>query len=144
MPTLRCLARSVVTVSAIALLSLANGCSKPAATAKADDAPVAEAHASTTSKLGDLSSFHSIFAEVAATLDKGDLPAAKARIKDLEMAWDSAEAGLKPRAAGDWHILDKAIDQALRALYADVPGQADCKQAMVNVVQTMNKLSAAN
>jgi uncharacterized membrane-anchored protein len=93
-----------------------------------------------SAKLGDLSSFAVIIDDVNTLTAKGNLAGAKARIKDLEVAWDDAEAGLKPRSARDWHSLDDAIDAALTALRADHPNQAQCVAALQTLEQTLHQV----
>lgn len=134
--------RHVAILSSILLLSVAAGCSKPADKPGTGASSQSEATQDSASKLGDLTEFRSIAADVSGIVETNDLPAAKARIKDLESSWDSAEAGLKPRAAGDWHVVDKAIDRALSALRASSPQQAECKAAMDDLLKAFDSMKA--
>lgn len=85
--------------------------------------------------------FRTIVVDVKTLSDKGDLHGAKVRIKDLETAWDDAEAGLKPRDARDWHKVDKAIDHALCAPRASRPQQATCEATLATLLQVMDQAS---
>ncbi|WP_433042661.1 COG4705 family protein [Dactylosporangium sp. CS-033363] len=109
----------------------------PAAVSGSGGASVAQAVHPTT-KLGNLSRFAVIVSDVRAKVTQHDLAGARTRVKDLEVAWDDAEAGLKPRDSTRWHQLDGQIDDVLTALRAANPDETACASAVTTLMNTLN------
>ena len=99
-----------------------------------DAAPVASAAA-----LGDLSAFRIITSDTLKLVQAGDNAGAKARIKDLEKAWDMARATLKPKNDAAWAVLDGAIDASLKAARAATPDAKVTADALNSLIALIDK-----
>jgi uncharacterized membrane protein YkoI len=92
--------------------------------------------------LGNLSSFRTIAVDTLAIVNSGNLARAKTRIKDLERRWDGAEPQLRPRDPERWRIIDKAIDGALAQLRAVKPQSLAAKDALQNLLASLDRQRA--
>lgn len=85
------------------------------------------------SPLGDLSPFRVITQDTLRLLDSGDQTGATARIDDLELGWDNAQAHLRPKNRNAWTTVDSKIDKVLRELRATSPNP-DTEKAALNAL----------
>ncbi len=97
----------------------------------------ASVSAVTPAGLGDLSVFATIVTDVQALAAQGDLVGAKNRIRDLEIAWDANEVGLKPLDTPRWHAIDGTTDAALHALRAATPDAATVTQTLAALATSL-------
>lgn len=95
------------------------------------------------SALGDLGPYNRIASDTLALVDKGDIPAARTRVKDLETSWDKAEATLKAKDKATWTTVDDMIDAALADLRTPNPKVAACQASLKALIAKMDALDKA-
>jgi hypothetical protein len=87
--------------------------------------------------LGDLAAMQLIAADVQTIAEGGDLAVAKARIADLETAWDEAEPTMRPKNPDAWGRVDDATDAALSALRAGSPDATAVQATLATLMATL-------
>ena len=93
--------------------------------------------AAPNSPLGDLSKFRTITQNTLDLLNAGNQPGATARVDDLEIAWDDAQAALKPKNTAAWSNIDSKIDTVLRELRSTTPNPASEKTALTALLTAL-------
>jgi uncharacterized membrane-anchored protein len=129
-----------VMVAAASAALLVSAAGRPHATANNDNeeqtgAPVvtatlspgeAQSHFPPT----EITKFRTITADTLSSVQAGDQAAARARVKDLESAWDDDQATLQPMDESAWHVLDGQIDSVLKSLRASQPDPSSETQTL--------------
>ena len=122
------------------------GLGQSAAVRTVQEAGHTTAAASDARPLGDLSPFRKITSDTLHLVDSGRLSDAKTRVRDLESAWDRAQAKLKPRNGAKWTQVDGSIDTVLRDLRAFHQDRAACQaslHALIAVIDTLDHTASA-
>ncbi len=96
-----------------------------------------------TAPLGDLTPFIIIAEDSLRFVEANDFLSAKARIKDLEVAWDQAQKRLQRMSPDDWASIDGAIDRVLSKLRASQPDANACKNVLKSFISKSKSLSSS-
>ena len=99
---------------------------------------VAEAAAS---RLGDLSSFRTIVVDTAAFVDKGDLPGAKTSDQGSRGRLGRCRSWSEATVRGRLACRRQSDRPALDVVRASQPVAATCKQALADLLATMDRMS---
>jgi hypothetical protein len=98
--------------------------------------------------ISDLLNVRAAVADSKALVDKGDLAAARTRLKDLDKFWDGTMASSSPQTVARWRVIDRAIDRGLdRALLALRPRWPDAAmgdKALADLVAVVDQVSGKN
>jgi hypothetical protein len=133
---------AVVTAPAAVLLVWASA--QPHSIASASDEEAAPASATmapgqTTAQFppSEIAKFRTITQDTLTKVRAGQHNEAKARIKDLETAWDQDQDRLQPMDKAAWDVLDGQIDSALKALRASKPDPATETRTLTTLLTSL-------
>jgi hypothetical protein len=134
----------VIAVAAGALLVVAAGRPHPVSdneeetAASPVTATLAAGQAASHFPPAEVTKFRTIAQDTLSKVQAGEQVAAKARITDLETAWDDDEATLRPMDETAWHALDAQIDNVLHAVRASQPDPSTETQTLTALLNTVH------
>lgn len=115
---------ALLVVGGLSFYNLRSNSLNADATASAANSPAG------ANPLGDVNQFVTISQDSLNLVNAGKQSDAKARIADLETAWDQASATLKRKAPQEWDLVDVEIDAVLQELRSASPQVDREKQAL--------------
>ena len=102
-------------------------------------APPAPSPAKNPGLVPDMAPFKAPAEQVKAAFDKGEIDAAKAKVKETETTWDKEETRLRPKYPTPWKVIDKKLDLVIKIFGQTRP---DPKQAGPAVDDLIARLAA--
>jgi uncharacterized membrane-anchored protein len=94
-------------------------------------------HVSTNFPPDSVAEYKQITQDTLTLVDQGDQSGAKARITDLETAWDEDQASLQPKDCQAWAFVDQQIDPVLSSVRDSSPDRPTEAQAMNSLLRTL-------
>ncbi|WP_433208720.1 COG4705 family protein [Nocardia sp. CA-107356] len=134
---------ALVTALAAVLLVWASAQPHPTASASEEEAAPAAATmvpGQMTAQFppSEIAKFRTITQDTLTKVQAGQHNDAKARIKDLETAWDQDQDTLQPVDKTAWDVLDAQIDSALEALRASKPDPATETRTLTTLLTSLS------
>lgn len=85
----------------------------------------------------DIAHFRNVTQDTLVKVNAGDQSGARARITDLERAWDHDQDRLQAIDSSAWTALDREIDAALKSVRSSSPSVDDEKQSLTTLLNSL-------
>ncbi|WP_390892676.1 hypothetical protein [Mycolicibacterium llatzerense] len=85
----------------------------------------------------DIAHFRNVTQDALAMVNAGDQSGARARITDLETAWDHDQDRLQAIDSSTWTALDRQIDAALKSVRSGSPNADDEKLTLTTLLNSL-------
>jgi hypothetical protein len=120
--------RAWIRIATLATLTL---CGTIAASAQAPNAAVDQSKPAAGGAVADdnMTPYRKLAADTLKAFKANDMPSAKKKARELEVAWDTREKALQKKSPDLWGQIDKAMDDFIKPLQGKSPDAAKVQTA---------------
>jgi hypothetical protein len=119
--------KASITIAMLVTLTLCGTMTASARAAK----PTAESKQATGAAAADdnMTPYRKLAADTLTAFKAHDMPTAKKKARELEVAWDGKEKALKKKSPDVWGQIDKAMDDFIKPIMGKSPDPAKVQAA---------------